>query len=113
MYTELEGLERVKEVLEASEWASPDDDDDEEFDSARLGLLSNIDEGDEGFNLEVGELEREMLGLKMAIGKGGGDGDDTEERDEERQVEELEGLMLKMQAVKGMLSHLSVHSCAS
>lgn len=106
MYPELEGLERVKEVLEANEWASPDDDGDEEFASARLGLLSDVDEGDEGFNLEVGELEREMLGLKMAIEKGGEDGGDDreEERDEEREVEELEGLMLKMQAVKGMSS---------
>ncbi|KAK2755057.1 hypothetical protein FQN54_006585 [Arachnomyces sp. PD_36] len=101
-FGELEGLERVKEVLEANEWASADDDEDVELDAARMGLLSDIDEGDEGFNLEVGELEREMLGLKMAIEKGGGDGDGESdgERDEEKQVEELEGLMLKMQAVK-------------
>lgn len=95
-YGELRGMERVREVLEANEWGSSlaSGDGLEE-----IGLLSD-DEGEVGFKLEANELEREMFGLRMAVEKTGEEVADEEDR-EELKVEELEGLMMKMQAIKG------------
>lgn len=51
-----------------------------------------------------------MMGLRMAIERGGGDGDESDgdgendrvDRDEELQVESIESLMMRMQAIRGM-----------
>ncbi|KAH0547566.1 hypothetical protein FGG08_000291 [Glutinoglossum americanum] len=95
------GLERIKEALEANDWAADDDvqgidgPDDEDC------------EQESGFGTEAAEMEREMLGLKLAIYGGGGEaqglegGEEEEERQEqELQVEHLEAVMLRMQAIK-------------
>lgn len=52
---------------------------------------------DDGFGAEAAEVEREMMGLKMAV-------NGAEESDEggDEGVEELENMMLKMQAIKDM-----------
>lgn len=106
-------MRRIREVLETHEWAASSSssnskeghDDDDSF-----GLNSDGEEGEDGFALEVNELEREMMGLRMAIEKGGGDGfddlddfdDDDDDDDKEMKVEGLESLMMRMQAIKGM-----------
>ena len=104
-HTEPVGLERIREALEANDWTANDDDG---LDSL---LLDEDDEGEQetGFDAEAAELEREMLGLKMAIhgGRGSGlgeeeGGDDDDGEDEEFQVEQLESVMLRMQALKGL-----------
>jgi hypothetical protein len=64
-------------------------------------------EKETGFGAEAAELEREFMGLKMAIYGGGlgEDGDDEDGgigEDQEFQVEQLEAMMLRMQAVKGL-----------
>ncbi|KAH8704123.1 hypothetical protein BGW36DRAFT_286838 [Talaromyces proteolyticus] len=100
-FGELEGLPRVKEVLSALEWEDTSHGDG-------LGFLDDDDEsgGLDGFGLEVGQLEREMMGLRFAINNPNEDDDDIGEGDREGdtevQVEELEGLMLRMKAIKDM-----------
>ena len=100
---ETHGVERVKEALEANDWNG-------EYDT-ELGMeLSGVDahkesmEGlrgeDIGFGFERAQMEREFMGLKMAM-KSDSDEEGIEEEDEKIQVEKFEGMMLKMQAVKG------------
>ncbi|KAL2799157.1 alpha and gamma adaptin binding protein p34-domain-containing protein [Aspergillus keveii] len=105
-YGELQGMRRIKEVLETHEWAGSEEadaglpDDDDDLERALLGL----DEGG-GFNLEVNELEREMVGLKFAIGRGG-EGDEDDEGDEELRVDAVEALLMRMRAIKDMSDEL-------
>ncbi|KAL4909097.1 hypothetical protein BDW74DRAFT_145981 [Aspergillus multicolor] len=105
-YGELQGMRRVKEVLETHEWAGdddenpetclPDDDDDLERE------LLELDEEANGFNNEVDELQREMVGLRFAIERGGdGNIDDDDEGDEELCVDAVEALLTRMRAIKG------------
>lgn len=108
-YVEYQGLRRIHQILETHDWTSDDKDDlenqilggDDDLEESLLGLDSS-----HGFNLEVNELEREMLGLRMAIEHGdsdhyenGGGGDDDGE--DEIKVESMEALMSRMQAIKG------------
>lgn len=110
VYGELEGLPRLKEVLSTHEWtasASMDDDDDDDDEDELMSFLNNGTRRDEstGFRFEVNQLEREMMGLRFAI-NGGDDEDDNdgheEEEDTELQVENLEALMMRMRAIKGL-----------
>jgi len=97
-FGELEGVERVKEALEACDWAGDDGDGDE-------GLLDELEEldGDREGEEDVlkpvrDEMEREMFGLHSAIVGEDGNEDD----DEELQVEKLEATMAKLQALKDL-----------
>jgi hypothetical protein len=105
-------MRRIKEVLETHDWAaaaaaSSDDNDLEDF--LDSGDEHDHDHEDGGFKFEVDELEREMMGLRFAIQNGGDDGhdendnDNDQEQDAELKVEELEALMMRMHAIKGML----------
>lgn len=103
-------MPRVKEVLETHDWsaASADDGLEDDLEEALLGFDG---ERGSGFGMEVNELEREMLGLRMAIEKGGGDGESNGEEDgeEEDKVESMETLIMRMQSLRGMFiprSHL-------
>ena len=108
MPLEREGMLRIKEVLETHDWsmtsAGVEDDADSEdgLEDQLLGMGSS-----RGFGNEVHELEREMFGLRMAIERGGGDGDEDEDGhdddDKEIDVETMESLMMRMQAIKGMV----------
>ncbi|KAJ8069491.1 hypothetical protein OCU04_003144 [Sclerotinia nivalis] len=100
-YAEPMGLERLKEALEANEWDGGDDDGE----GIDLGDLE--EDGDDnksiGFGIEAAEMEMEMFGMKQAIHdesteKTSADG----EVENEDGVEQLEALMLRMQAVKDM-----------
>lgn len=111
---EREGMPRIKEVLETHDWSmaggnsgvdgddDPDMDSEDDLEDQLLGLG-----GSRGFGNEVHELEREMFGLRMAIERGGGDGDeggdsDHDDGEDEIDVESMEALMMRMQAIKGM-----------
>lgn len=112
-------MPRIKEVLETHDWTGPGDlrdpDADQELDfdfddDLEAGLLSGSKSRTRGFGQEVQELEREMLGLRMAIEHGGGDGEegdfgDFEDGDDEIKVESMEGLMMRVQAIKGLLGY--------
>lgn len=109
---EYEGMLRVKEVLETHDWsastgsqdldADPDIDfgSDDDLEKELLGFSGSADTP--GFGHEVHELEREMLGLRMAIERGGGDGVEDDEKDEELKVESMDALMMRMSALRGM-----------
>jgi hypothetical protein len=110
-------MPRIKEVLETHDWSAsdgsgslgfdgehdPDMDSDDDLQDQLLGLSSGQTRG---FGDEVHELEREMFGLRMAIERGGGDGFEDEEEggngDDELDVESMEALMMRMQAIKGV-----------
>lgn len=104
-------MPRIKEVLETHDWtASGDfalnlgDGDDLDFeddfdDFVGFGGSSHS----HGFSQEVNELEREMLGLRMAIERGGdGYEESDEEGNDEDRVESMETLMMRMQGIRGM-----------
>ncbi|KAL4764027.1 adaptin-binding domain-containing protein [Aspergillus foveolatus] len=110
-YGELQGMRRIKEVLETHEWAGdeegevdtslPDDGDDLERE-----LLGLDEEAASGFKNEVDELQREMVGLRFAIGRGGDGNVDDEEGDEELRVDAVEALLTRMRAIKDMSAEL-------
>lgn len=109
IYGELEGLPRLKEVLSTHEWTAStsmgDDDDEEDEDDIVSFLNSGARSGEStGFRFEVNQLEREMMGLRFAINRGDNedDGNDEEDADTELQVENLEALMMRMRAIKGL-----------
>ena len=83
--TETLGIERLKEALEACEWEGIDVDTK----SDDLGL-------EDGFGAEAAELKREMTSLQIAV-KGAKRDDGADE-----EVEELENMMLRIQAIKDM-----------
>lgn len=114
-------MRRVKEALETHDWADSSaanadadaDDDDDALERELFGLEAE----ESGFNLEVNQLQREMLGLSLAIGRGGsdsrfddedGDGNEGNKLDDgpvdEDQVESMEALMLRMKSIRGMSS---------
>ena len=88
------GVERVKEALEANEWAG---DDDEELDMEEF----EDDDGSVGFNIEAAEMMGEVFDMKRAIYGNGNEEGEGEDEDNEASVENLEAMMLKLQAVKG------------
>lgn len=121
-FHETTGLARLQEALETNDWEDDTDHDDEE------DILDAASDNDDGFDGEVG-LGDDEAGLRL-VSKGEGDGsgskdleagkrgedglgmreailgrnDSYEEEDgteSDGQVEELETMMLKMQAVKG------------
>ncbi|KAI9831319.1 MAG: hypothetical protein M1819_005093 [Sarea resinae] len=124
-----QGLDRLKEALEATDWAPVPDLDSYPGAAAHLALLD--DDGDDlenpeaelGFNIEAAELEREMLGLSTAIhsqqngvgltesagatqvrapvGEPGGEAEAGEEEgQEEEQVERLDDLLRRVMAIR-------------
>jgi hypothetical protein len=87
-FGEAKGVQRIREALEACEWESADaldfGDDGEGFDAS--------------FAAEEAEMNMELFGMKDAL-HGYNDG---EEEAGDKEVEELEVMMRKMVAIKGM-----------
>jgi hypothetical protein len=98
------GIERLKEALETNDWEGADGlesalklDDIDEVDG-------DEDDGSIGFGIDPTEMADEMAGMKRAIyggvlGEETGEGEDEAEDDDE--VDKLQAMMLKMQAVRG------------
>ena len=100
-------MERLKEALEANDWEAGEELEDlgfEDFDG---------DEDDTeslGFGIEAAEMEAEMFGMKQAIYSGTQDREDEDgegEGEQDEDVEQLQAMMLKLQAVRGMYLNLS------
>lgn len=91
------GCERLKEALEANEWA---DDGEEELDLDELDL--NTEDGEDGFGHEEAEMTAELFGMKAALG--GNEDDGAEELITPQQqaggVEDLDRMLGKLLAVK-------------
>lgn len=112
---ELKGLLRLREALEANEWAGDEVEGDDDAFGLDTGLSDDTDET-LGFRLERSQMEREFVGLKLAMTEGGeNDMDDEEEDpDEALQVEELERMLIRVNAVRGKiysLQHSNELSC--
>jgi hypothetical protein len=89
------GVKRVEEALAANDWEGGDG---EHLDS---GEWEDEVEG-AGLHAEEKEMGVEIFDLKAAIyGLSGGE-DETGDGDQKKQVEELESMMRKMMAIKGM-----------
>ena len=88
------GVARIKEALEANDWAGGGDADLEDSDD---DAFKNT------FAAEEAEMSIELFSMKGAI-------HGEEEDDEALQVEGLEQMMQRMQAIKGMLSPPKHHS---
>ncbi|KAF9889766.1 hypothetical protein FE257_007072 [Aspergillus nanangensis] len=101
----VEGLRRVREVLETHDWTPAfGGDDDEEYEA----MLNGLKEGgeDNTFGGEVAQVEREMMGLRFALERGG-DGytenaDDDYDVGDDDDVEQIESLMLRLKAMRDM-----------
>lgn len=108
VFLEPVGMARIKEALEANEWAG-----DEELGVDALGLDDDDEEGFEStFAAEEAEMGMEFMGMKTAV-NGGNDvrgahgGEDDDESD---QVEGLERMMHQVQAIRGPLR---LHGCST
>jgi hypothetical protein len=93
------GIERLREALETNDWES--NELGEELSLEDLEDEDEEGEGSIGFGIEAAEMEMEMFGMKQAIygGNNGEEMDDEGGQDEE--VEQLQAMMLRMQAVRG------------
>ncbi|KAL9603077.1 MAG: hypothetical protein Q9219_001441 [cf. Caloplaca sp. 3 TL-2023] len=89
------GLERLKEVLEANEWDGGDIDGAQNLDDFETELgLRDTTPATEGIGVETDDPEVH----EAILSHGADDGDEDAGNDD--QIEELESLVLKMQAIK-------------
>jgi hypothetical protein len=86
-FGEAVGVQRVREALEAGEWEGAD-----------LDLGGDVDGFEGSFAAEEAEMNMELFDVKGAL-----HGEDVEAELGDEDVEELEVLMKKMVAIKGML----------
>ena len=100
------GLARLKEVLEANEWEGAGGDDFEGLDDLGFDNDASL-----GFGEEAAEAQMEMWGIHDAVraeeqeeeGEGQGEGGEQGKNEVgDKDVQELEAMMLKMQAVRDM-----------
>lgn len=109
-YGEKIGMARLEEALEAHEWDGPGGDDFEGLDD--LGLDDDDDDAGLGFGEEAMEAQMELWGMQSDVREEGQrrQEEQVEKADEEQgrseigdqDVQELETMMLKMQAVRDM-----------
>lgn len=102
LVVELMGVERLKEALEANDWDG-DDDLDDEVNLDDFEADDDEAEGSIGFGIDSAETRDEMAGMKRAIYGGGEDYEDEidDEPAGDKEIEQLQAMMLKMQAVRG------------
>lgn len=93
------GMERLREALETNDWES--NELGEGINAEDLGFGGEEGEASTGLRFEAAEMEMEMFGMKQAI-HGGGNGEvDEDEEGQDDEVEKLQAIMLRMQAVRG------------
>jgi hypothetical protein len=110
-YGERIGIDRVKELLEAVDWSAPGGG--VKKDDLDLGFLSSDEEGGapgvDGIKRQGQELEREMMGLKLAmVNQESGEEEDEEERyvpsqdteGEDVKIDQLPGLLERVVAIR-------------
>lgn len=91
-YGDVQGMEQLKEALQANDWKpqSSDDDDDEHGD-----LFG-------GFDAEKAQMNSELWGLKASLLDQGSNEEDGYEGDEEFQMENMEQMMGQLLAIRGV-----------
>ena len=133
-FGERQGTARILEALEANEWepSSGLDDDidlDDLFEMGEFQTAADQDSstkikkdrrgngacqtGDEGFNMEASQMESEFASLKGAVRGVNGSMEEDGVDKEAMEVEELEKMMLKMTAVRGMFEDSLIFRNAS
>jgi hypothetical protein len=102
-FGEKQGVERVREALEANEWADEEGGGDEDD----LGLEDGDEDdfGDFGFGREEAEMTAELFGLKASLlgdeeGDEDGYGDALGDKEQKNQVDDLDKMMSKLMAVR-------------
>ena len=98
------GVERLREALETNDWDGNDSSEgDINFDDLETWGGDDEDAGSIGFGIDPAEMEEEMAGMKQAIYEGSTLMDDEIENEEEgdEEIQALQAMMLKMQAVRG------------
>jgi hypothetical protein len=93
------GIERLREALETNDWESnelSESIDLEDFDKGEGEGEENI-----GFGIEAAEMEMEMFGMKQAIYRSSNGEENDDEEGGDKEVEQLQAMMLRMQAVRG------------
>ena len=100
-FGEKQGLERIKEALEANSWDADGGDSD---DLAGLGLDGSED-GIGDFGHEEAEMTAELFGMKASLMGHGDDeaegfGAELEQDRQQAQVDDLDMMMSKLMAVK-------------
>ncbi|EHL00389.1 putative Small nuclear ribonucleoprotein Sm D3 [Glarea lozoyensis 74030] len=100
-YKESQGVGRLREALEANDW-NTDDMDLDDFD-AIVDDFGEDDEGSLGFGIDPKEMEEDMKGMKEAIYGAGLSMGEEEEGDHDAEVEKLQAMMAKMQAVRELI----------
>ncbi|KAM0700904.1 hypothetical protein Q7P35_012626 [Cladosporium inversicolor] len=102
-FGEKQGVERVREALEANEWADEEGGGGEDD----LGLEDGDEDefGDFGFGREEAEMTAELFGLKASLL--GDEGDDEDgygealgDKEQKNQVDDLDKMMSKLMAVR-------------
>jgi len=94
------GIERLREALEANDWESNELGEGispEDFGDGDEGE----GEGSVGFGIEAAETEMEIFGMKQAIYGGSHEEENDDEEYQDEGVEQLQAMMLRMQAVRG------------
>lgn len=103
------GMARLKEALEANEWEVGDGDDFDGLDD--LGFDDVGDDASLGFGEEAEEAQMEMWGLRGALRQREQEerevtiddaGETKRDGEDDDGVQELEAMMLRMQAVRDM-----------
>lgn len=108
-FGEAVGVERAREALEANDWEGGSGEEEWGLDDFEGEAGDDREDGVEGdFEFGIGEegLREDMRGMKRAI-YGGGEEEDGEGEEglhgleDDEEVEKLQAMMLKMQAVRG------------
>jgi hypothetical protein len=104
-YIEPQGLARLKEALEANDWGGGGGEEEDELHVS--DLEGSDEEGSLDFGISIDEMKDEMAGMKQAIyGGGAGERSDEIDPEQDKEVEKLQAMMLKMQAVRGLFLYL-------
>ncbi|KAK4980981.1 hypothetical protein LTR28_010244, partial [Elasticomyces elasticus] len=93
------GMERLKEVLETTDWEGTGLDDED--DVGDLGGPSGLEEAMGDFDDEEAEMSEELWGMKGALLRDDGDEEDEDAEGGALQVEQLSAMMGRLQAIKG------------
>ena len=80
-----------------------DGDGEIDLDELEVGDEGAEDDGSVGFGIDPAEMREDMAGMKQAIYEGGAGSDDEIEDEEtgDKEIQQLQAMMLKMQAVRG------------
>lgn len=106
---ELLGVDRLREALESNDWDGNDDlESGAILDDLEAGDEDDDETGSLGFGIDPSEAKEEMAGMKQAIYSGSGGGEDEIEDEEtgDKEIQQLQAMMLKMQAVRGKFLYM-------